>query len=534
MLSSSFHQNAAKDKAVLYLRYSSENQTENSIEGQRRECEAYAKAKGIQILGEYVDRAKTGMSDDRPDFQRMTRDSETKSFGNVIVWKSDRFARDMADAINYQRKLMDNGVRILSVTEPNLEGPIATLMNSISLGMNQYYSEELSVKVKRGVKENVINGKSIGGKAPFGYDFDKDGNYVINPIEGPIMRDVFHMYGIEKRSMFEIVRILEERGLTQKNGHKISHGQLERAIKSEKYIGVLKCDGYRNENAIPPLVDKALWNRCQSRRKERAHSHYHKRNSEDSYWLSGKVFCKECGGELHGESGTSNTGRVYTYYKCENAKHGKCSLKPIPKEQLEEMVSSVLLLILSESRYVKPIANAICEMQGKGSDALLAIQKKLDQVNMEIKNVMNAIKMGIVTESTKGELLALEDDRKRLEAKKDEESLGQHRFTREQIEMALKTLACKSVKDVRQRRTLLDTFVKKITIDKDGNISIDWDIFGYSPNDKEYPFNAIKVRIDASLLRHLIYIRTLYIHHYWFGVTIKLNKRNKIPNELRR
>ena len=143
-------------------------------------------------------------------------------------------------------------------------------------------------------------------------------------------------------------------------------------------------------------------------------------------------------------------------------------------------------------------------MQGKGSDALLAIQKKLDQVNMEIKNVMNAIKMGIVTESTKGELLSLEDDRKRLEAKKDEESLGQHRFTREQIEMALKTLACKSVKDVRKRRTLLDTFVKKITIDKDGNISIDWDIFGYNPDDKEYPFNAIKVRIDASLLRHLM------------------------------
>ena len=196
------------------------------------------------------------------------------------------------------------------------------------------------------------------------------------------------------------------------------------------------------------------------------------------------------------------------------------------------MVSSVLLLILAESRYVKPIANAICEMQGKGSDALLAIQKKLDQVNMEIKNVMNAIKMGIVTESTKGELLALEDDRKRLEAKKDEESLGQHRFTREQIEMALKTLACKSVKDVRQRRTLLDTFVKKITIDKDGNISIDWDIFGYNPDDKEYPFNAIKVRIDASLLRHLICIRTLYIHHYGFGVTIKLDKWNKIPQEL--
>lgn len=210
-----------KDKAVLYLRYSSESQTENSIEGQRRECGAYAKQKGIQVIGEYIDRAKTGMSDERPDFQRMIRDSFSKGFGNVIVWKSDRFARDMADAINYQRKLMDNGVKLLSVTEPNLEGPIATLMNSISLGMNQYYSEELSVKVKRGVRENVINGKQIGGKPPFGYDYDGEGHYVVNPIEGPIISDVFRMYGIEKKSIFEIVRTLNQEGKRQKNGNPI-------------------------------------------------------------------------------------------------------------------------------------------------------------------------------------------------------------------------------------------------------------------------------------------------------------------------
>ena len=56
MLNTSFRQNANKDKAVLYLRYSSDSQTENSIEGQRRECEAYAKEKGIRVIGEYVDR----------------------------------------------------------------------------------------------------------------------------------------------------------------------------------------------------------------------------------------------------------------------------------------------------------------------------------------------------------------------------------------------------------------------------------------------------------------------------------------------
>lgn len=222
------------------------------------------------------------MSDDRPDFQRLIRDSSSEIFGNVIVWKSDRFARDMANAINFQRELMDNGVRLLSVTEPNLEGPIATLMNSISLGMNQYYSEELSVKMKRGIRENVLKGMTIGGKAPFGYDFDKEGHYVINPIEGPIMSDVFRMYGIEKRSIFEIVRMLEEKGLRQKSGNLISHGMLERAMRSEKYVGVLWCDGVRNENAINPLVNRAFWEKCQKRSKTRAHHHYRKR-TEDAY-----------------------------------------------------------------------------------------------------------------------------------------------------------------------------------------------------------------------------------------------------------
>ena len=512
MLNTSFKQNANKDKAVLYLRYSSESQTENSIEGQRRECGAYAKQKGIQVIGEYIDRAKTGMSDERPDFQRMIRDSFSKGFGNVIVWKSDRFARDMADAINYQRKLMDNGVKLLSVTEPNLEGPIATLMNSISLGMNQYYSEELSVKVKRGVRENVINGKQIGGKPPFGYDYDGEGHYVVNPIEGPIISDVFRMYGIEKKSIFEIVRTLNQEGKRQKNGNPITHGLLERSLKSEKYVGVLKCEGARNEDAIPPLVDRALWEKCQERRKKRAHSRYRKRNTDDAYWLSGKVYCEECGGLLRGEAGTSSTGKVYTYYKCENAKHHKCSLKPIPKNELEEEVASDLLAILSETKFARPIANAICEMQGKGSPPLESIQKRLGQVEKEIHNVMTAIKMGIITDSTKEELLKLESEKKELEKRKDEESLGQRRFTREQIEMALKVLAGKSISDVRQRRALLETFVDKITIGKDGNVTITWDIFGYNPGDVEGLTNAINVRISDRIARHLISVRTLYIH----------------------
>jgi len=114
---------------------------------------------------------------------------------------------------------------------------------------------------------------------------------------------------------------------------------------------------------------------------------------------------------------------------------------------------------------------------------------------------MTAIKMGIITDSTKEELLKLEGEKKELEKRKDEESLGQRRFTREQIEMALKVLAGKSISDVRQRRALLETFVDKITIGKDGNITITWDIFGYNPGDVEGLANAINVRISDRIAR---------------------------------
>jgi DNA invertase Pin-like site-specific DNA recombinase len=184
MLSYNFKQDPeVANKAVFYLRYSSENQTENSIEGQRRECEEFAKKHNIDILGEYVDRAKTGTNDNRPDFQRMIHDSYKKVFGNVIVWKYDRFSRDRLDSLKYRRELFSNGVKVLSVTEPNIDGPMGTLFDSMNDGMNQLYSEELSVKVKRGQNENVINGKSLGGYRPIGYNI-VDGRFVIDEKEG--------------------------------------------------------------------------------------------------------------------------------------------------------------------------------------------------------------------------------------------------------------------------------------------------------------------------------------------------------------
>ena len=107
--------------AVIYARYSSDNQREESIEGQIRECTAYAERNGITVVRHYIDRALSAKTDNRPDFQQMIRDSNKKLFEIVLVWKFDRFARNRFDSANYKMILKKNNVHLISVMEPIAE-----------------------------------------------------------------------------------------------------------------------------------------------------------------------------------------------------------------------------------------------------------------------------------------------------------------------------------------------------------------------------------------------------------------------------
>ena len=111
--------------AVIYARYSSDNQREESIEGQLRECKEYAERNGMNVVATYIDRALSAKTDDRPQFQQMIRDSNTHKFEAVLVWKLDRFSRNRYDSANYKRKLAQNHVRVVSATEPISNTPEA-------------------------------------------------------------------------------------------------------------------------------------------------------------------------------------------------------------------------------------------------------------------------------------------------------------------------------------------------------------------------------------------------------------------------
>src|SRR5574344_829604 len=166
-------------RAVIYARYSSDNQTEASIEGQLRECMEYATYNDIQVIGNYIDRAYSAKTDNRPEFQRMIKDSYKHAFDCIIVWKLDRFSRNRYDSAHYKALLRKNGVKVVSAKETIAEGSEGILLESVLEGMAEFYSAELAEKVTRGMKENALKAKANGVRAPFGYCVDGDDHYQI-------------------------------------------------------------------------------------------------------------------------------------------------------------------------------------------------------------------------------------------------------------------------------------------------------------------------------------------------------------------
>ena len=180
--------------AVIYARYSSDNQREESIEGQIRECTAYAEKNGITVIKHYIDRAFSAKTDNRPEFQQMIKDSGKKLFDVVLVWKFDRFARNRFDSANYKMILKKNGVHLISVMEPIAEGSQGILVETLLEGMAEYYSAELSEKVIRGQTENALKGKCTGGTGTIGYKIDEDKFYHLDPLTAPLVLEAFQRY----------------------------------------------------------------------------------------------------------------------------------------------------------------------------------------------------------------------------------------------------------------------------------------------------------------------------------------------------
>jgi len=447
---------------VIYARYSTDNQREESIEGQIRECTAYAEKHGITIVKHYIDRAYSAKTDNRPKFQLMIADSVNRLFDVVIVWKLDRFARNRYDSARYKVQLKKYGVKVISATETISEGADGILIESVLEGYAEYYSADLSEKVIRGLTENAIHGKHNGGTLPIGYVLDEDHFFQIDPLTAPMVLEVFKLYD-EGSTMKQIVDAMNAKGLKNTKGSPMNYNSIERMLKNRRYIGELTYRSIFNPNAIPAIIPKDLFDRVQEKMaKNKKAPARHK--AEDEYLLTTKLFCGECGAMMYGECGTGRSGNSYHYYKCQTVKkhNGKCSKKPVRKQWIEDLVVAEAKKVIMSDETLERIVCMMLEMQEQENTVIPVLEKQLRDVNKSISNLVKAIEQGIFTRATKERMDELEADRVELETQLACEKLAKPKVTREQATFWLMRFRVLDFTQKEHRQQLIDTFVNSV------------------------------------------------------------------------
>ncbi len=280
--------------AVIYARYSCDNQREESIEGQIRECTEFAEKKGFNVVGTYIDRALSVKTDNRPEFRRMIADSEKREFEKLIVWRFDRFLRNRYDSAHYKHILRKNGVEVISATEMIPDGAEGILLDALLEGFAEYYYAELSEKVKRGMTENALKCQYNGGAGTIGYNIDENKHYVIDELVALFVKNAFLMYS-EGCTIAEIVKYFNDNGILSAQGKPMTKTSATAMLSNCKYRRVYRYADVEIPDGVPRIVSDELFEIVQERLRKNKVSKARFKAAEE-YFLSGKLVCAECGG----------------------------------------------------------------------------------------------------------------------------------------------------------------------------------------------------------------------------------------------
>lgn len=453
--------------AVIYARYSSDSQREESIEGQLRECREYAERNNMTIVGTYIDRALSAKTADRPEFQHMIKDSAKELFEVVLVWKLDRFSRDRYDSAHYKHILKKNGVKVVSAKEHISEGPEGIILEAMLEGYAEFYSAELSEKIHRGQKENALKGKNNGGGVPLGYLLDKKAQKLaIDPTTAPLVVEVFEKYA-DGKSVRSIVEDFNVRGLRTKKGQPFNINSFSSLLKNRKYIGEYRYQDVVIEGGVPAIVPEELFNRVQERMEKNRHAPAMAKAKED-YLLTTKLFCGKCERMMVGESGKSHTGAMHYYYKCSGAKRLKdCDKKAVRKDWIERVVARLTMQRVMDEEKINRLIDAILVMQEQEDTTTPALRSQLAETESSIGNILKAIEQGIFTPSTKQRLDELEARKEEILVNIQTAELQKPKLTREQMTAWFEQFRRGDPANRDFQKRLIDTFVNAVYVFED-------------------------------------------------------------------
>ena len=452
--------------AVIYARYSDSKQTEQSIEGQLEVCYKYAQDNGYTVINEYIDRAQTGRTDDRYQFQKMIKDTAKKIFDTIIVYQFDRFARNRYDSAIYKKALKDNGVTLLSAREIISDDASGVLSEAILEGMAEYYSIELSQKVNRGMEINAEKCKSNGGTTPLGYRIE-DHHYVIDEEKVPIVREIFEKYA-RGLNITQICDSLNERQIQTAHGAKFNKNSLHTILKNKKYLGIYIYKDIEIPGGMPRIIDDALFQKVQDKMELNKKAPARAR-AKAEYLLTTKLFCGYCKEMMVGHSSNqiSTKGVIYNYYKCKNSGGGKpCKKKMVMKDYIEDVVVNECRKLLTPKN-IKRIAKEITKISQSMEDdtELKRLEKLLQKAKISKDNQMAS--MRLCTDNTVREML-FEDlgkigtEIKELEHQIQIEKARHYVIPEEKVIEKLEQLAKGNANNIAYRRTLIKLFVNRI------------------------------------------------------------------------
>lgn len=460
------------ENVVIYARYSSHGQTEQSIEGQLKVCYEYAKSHKYHVVQEYIDRALTGTNDRRPQFQQMIEDSKNGLFHYVLVYQLDRFARDRYDSAVYKRILKKNGVKVLSAKENISADASGILVESVLEGMAEYYSAELSQKVKRGITLSAQKCKCIGGHRLFGYDTDKEANYIINEEEAKLVKMIHQLY-VSGMPVQQIMNYLNSNHINNAYGKPWTINPLHRILGNKRYTGCYIFDGKETPNGIPRIIDDDLYQKTinlKSKRKSKPSTN----KAKVLYHLTGKVFCGECGRPMVGCSGTGRHGEKHWYYKCINRiKNEGCKQDIIKKDSLEKRIVDEVKILLTDEiiiDFARKIKNSLDNDNGQGM--IKVYEKQLNQTKNLISRYTDLLIEDRNIDLIMDKIDSLRKELEEIEFKIAKEKSIRFEITEKEIIRILKNIRDFDVYDENSKKFFFDTFVYKVFVYSDKKISV--------------------------------------------------------------
>ncbi len=529
-----FKRNPGRD-AFVYARYSSDAQRDVSVEQQISAAQAYAKEHDMRIVKVFEDRAQTGTTMERKGLQDMLYHARLERPAFLLTWKIDRISREVHDSFAIDGQLLDYGVELVTIAE---ELPADRGMRYAVQGLYASMAHSFIIGHRRNVLRGLTDNASkclYNGVVLLGYEGRPDEKYHIDKSTATIVKRIFKDYA-DGKPLQQIANELNEAGIKTARGNKFVVNSLRNILTNRAYIGEYHWG--KDENSViipggmPRIIDDELFDKAQKRLEA------NKRGGKGSikkikpeafigeFWLSGHIFCGECeknrqdaeddsemdikpDNTMQGTSGMSHTGKRYYYYSCKNHRKHKCDLKDVRKEYVEGYVNYILNQILGDTELRTYIANACYlyykEREGTSESYEGSLINSIKDVDKRLKNMVKAIEMGIINETTQEAMLRLQDNKKMLE-----EELAKERTRKKyalQFENVMEYLDA-FTRDNISKHKLFDLFIDKVIVFND-KIAV---TLHYNNDRREMPMNEIIEMINnrRAIMKALNLDNTLF------------------------